>query len=201
MRQTPTVPAPTPPPGHGPRPSAPRIAPLPVEEMDDFQAELMGRVGLDTPTINIFATLVRHPGLFSRWLPFGGKLLAGKLPARDRELLVLRTGWRCGSEYEWAQHVLVGRQAGLTDDEIARVAAGPDGEGWDPFDALLLRAADELHDDHCLTDATWAALAERYDDRQMVEVPMVVGHYHLVSMTLNSLGVPLEDGAPRWPEP
>ncbi len=194
------VPAPTSPPGHGPRPETPRIPPLSLDELDDQQRELMEQVGLGTPTVNIFATLVRHPGLFRRWLPFGGKLLAGKLPRRDRELLVLRTGWRCGSEYEWAQHVLVGRQAGLTDDEIDRVAAGPDAPGWDAFDALLLRAADELHDDHCLTDATWSALAERYDDQQMVEVPMVVGHYHLVSMTLNSLGVPLEDGAPRWPE-
>ena len=127
------------------------------------------------------------------------EMLAGRLPARDRELLILRTGWRCGSEYEWAQHVVVGRAAGLTDDEIARVAVGPDAAGWDPFDALLLRAADELHDDSCLTDATWAALAERYDERQMVEVPVVVGHYHLVSFLLNSLGVPLEDGSERFP--
>lgn len=155
----------------------------------------METVGLGTPTVNIFATLVRHPGLFRRWLPFGGKLLAGKLPARDREILILRTGWRCGSEYEWAQHVLVGRLSGLTDDEIDRCAT----DGWDGFDAVLIRAADELHDDHCISDATWAALAEVYDDAQLVEVPMVVGHYHLVSMTLNSLGVPLEDGAPRWP--
>lgn len=159
----------------------------------------MGQVGLGGPTVNIFATLVRHPGLFARWLPFGGKLLAGRLPARDRELLVLRTGWLCGSEYEWAQHVVVGRAAGLGDAEIARVAEGPAAEGWDAFDAVLLTAADELHADSCVTDATWAALAQRYDERQLVEVPMVVGHYHLVSMTLNSLGVPLEDGATRFP--
>jgi len=167
--------------------------------MDDRQRELMGQVGLGGPTVNIFATLVRHPGLFARWLPFGGKLLAGKLPARDRELLVLRTGWLCRSEYEWAQHVAVGRSVGLTDVEIERVADGPKGEGWDRSDALLLSAADELHADSCLTDATWTALAERYDEMQLVEVPMVVGHYHLVSMTLNSLGVPLEDGAIGFP--
>lgn len=167
--------------------------------MDDRQTGLMAQVGLDGPTVNIFATLVRHPGLFARWLPFGGKLLAGKLPARERELLVLRTGWLCGSTYEWAQHVIVGRTAGLTDTEIERVAAGPDAEGWDRFDAVVLRAADELHDDSFITDATWAALAERYDEAQLVEVPMLVGHYHLVSFTLNSLGVPLEEGAAGFP--
>lgn len=173
----------------------PRIPPLAPEDMDDRQRGLMDQVGLGGPTVNIFATLVRHPGLFRHWLPFGGKLLAGRLPARDRELLVLRTGWRCRSEYEWAQHVVVGRAAGLTDEEIARVTEGPGAEGWDEADRVLLRAADELHDDACISDATWAALAERYDERQLIEVPMVVGHYHLVSFTLNSLGVPLEDGA------
>lgn len=184
----------------GPRPSEPRIAPLAAEDMDDRQRQLMEQVALGGPTVNIFATLVRHPGLFRHWLPFGGKLLAGRLPARDRELLVLRTGWRCRSEYEWAQHVVVGRQAGLTDEEITLVTEGPDAEGWDEGDRILLVAADELHDDACITDATWAALAERYDEHQLVEVPMVVGHYHLVSFTLNSLGVPLEDGAERFPD-
>ena len=131
-------------------------------------------------------------------MPFGGKLLAGKLPARDREILVLRTGWRCQSVYEWGQHVLIGRRAGLTDDEIERLKQGPDAPGWDPFDAALVRAADELHDDGCITDATWTVLAERYDVPQLVEVPMLVGQYHLVSFTLNSLGVQREPGVPGF---
>ena len=114
---------------------------------------------------------MRHPGLFRKWLPFGGKLLAGKIPPRDRELLILRTGWRCGAEYEWGQHAVIGRAAGLTDDEIRRVQDGPDAPGWSAADATLLRAADELHDDSCITDATWDALAARYDERQLIELP------------------------------
>jgi alkylhydroperoxidase family enzyme len=153
---------------------------------------MLGALAL--PAANIFATLVRHPGLFRKWMPFGGKLLSGKIPARERELLILRTGWNCRSEYEWAQHVLIGRAAGLGDDEIERVKAGPDDPAWDAFDATLLRAADELHADSCLTDATWAALAARYDEKQMIELPMLVGQYHLVAMTLNSLGVQREEG-------
>ena len=120
------------------------------------------------------------------------------MPARERELLILRTGWRCQSVYEWGQHVLIGRRAGLTDEDIARLKDGPDAPGWDPFDAALVRAADELHDDGCITDATWAALRERYDDAQLIEVPMVVGQYHLVSFTLNSLGVQREPGVPGF---
>ncbi len=176
------------------RPAAPRIAPLRDDELDEVARDLLGQAGpvRGGGASNIFATFVRHPGLFRRWLPFGGKLLAGKIPERDRELLILRTGWHCRSAYEWAQHVRIARQVGLGDDEIGRVREGPDAPGWDAFDATLLRAADELHADACVSDATWAALAGRYDERQMIELPMLVGHYHLVAFTLNSLGVQVE---------
>ena len=174
--------------------SAPRIPPLPEDERDDQARELLDQAGVRPGgAANIFTTLVRHPGLFRRWLPFGGKLLAGKLPARDRELLILRTGWNCGSTYEWAQHVLIARTAGLGAEEIARVKDGPGAAGWSAADATLLRAADELHADARISDATWAALAGAYDQRQMIEVPMLVGHYHLVGFALNSLGVQVED--------
>lgn len=176
---------------------SPRIPPLADDELDDQARELVA--GATTgPASNIFTTLVRYPGLFRRWLPFAGKLLAGKLPARDRELLILRTGYRCGSEYEWGQHVLIGRAAGLTGDEIARVKEGPDAAGWSERDATLLRAADELHDDSCISDATWATLGGTYDERQLIEIPMLVGNYHLVAFSLRTLGVQREPGVPGF---
>lgn len=184
------------------RPTRPRIPPLRPEEHDEQTEELLGQASVPgIEPLHIFSTLVRHPGLFRKWLPFGGKLMAGKIPLRDRELLILRTGWNCGSEYEWGQHIAFGRDAGLTDDEIERIKAGPDADGWDPFDAALLRAADELNRQHCISDATWEVIAARYDDRQMVEVPMLVGHYHLVAFTLNSLGVQREPGVPSFDDP
>jgi 4-carboxymuconolactone decarboxylase len=173
---------------------SPRIPPLEPADQDEATRELLSQAGTVGPATNIFATLVRHPGLFRRWLPFGGKLLSGRLPARERELLILRTGWRCQSDYEWGQHVLIGRAAGLSDEEIERIKEGPQASGWEPFDATLLRAADELHDESCLSDATWEVLAGRYDERQLIEVPMLVGQYHLVSFTLRSLGVQREPG-------
>jgi 4-carboxymuconolactone decarboxylase len=176
----------------------PRIPPLPPEEQDEQARELLAGIRIadapDAPTANIFATLVRHPGLFRRWLPFAGKLLAGTLPARDRELLILRTGWLCQAEYEWAQHRLIAQSVGLLDAELDWVREGASAPGWDPFDAALLRAADELHREASIDDATWEVLAARYDQRQLIEVPMVVGAYHMVAFTLNSLGVPIEDG-------
>jgi alkylhydroperoxidase family enzyme len=183
------------------RPRTARIAPLTPDEHDEQTRELLGTAGAPgSPASNIFTTLVRHPGLFRKWLPFGGKLLAGKIPARERELAILRTGWQCRSEYEWGQHVLIGKASGLTDDEIARIQEGPDAPGWDAFDAALLRAADELHDDSCVSDATWEALAGRYDVPQLIELVMLIGHYHLVAFTLNSLGVQREPGVPGFAE-
>ena len=171
----------------------PRIAPLADEELTSQQRDLLKGIGGpagDAGALNIFLTLVRHPGLFRRWLPFGGKLLVGKLPARDRELLILRTAVNCDSPYEWAQHVKIGLASGLRDAEIERIKEGA--AAWEGFDAVLLRAADELHKNSNISDAIWDALAEEYDELQLVEVPMVVGHYHLVAFTLNSLGVQIE---------
>src|ERR1019366_536729 len=112
-----------------------RIAPVPVAERTGQVRELLDQSssGADRDA-NIFTTLVRAPGLFRRWLPFGGKLLNGKLPARDRELLILRTGWNCRAEYEWAQHVRIALRSGITSSEVERVALGPEAIGWSPFD-------------------------------------------------------------------
>jgi 4-carboxymuconolactone decarboxylase len=177
------------------RPQSPRLSPLAPADRDAVADELLAGAGpRDGPTLNIFATLVRHPGLFRRWLPFAGKLLAGKLSARDRELAILRTAWRCRSEYEWGQHVAIGRAVGLSADDIHRVLDGPDAPGWSAADAAVLRAADELHDDACVSDSTWELLARQYDERQLIELIMLVGHYHLVAFTLNSLGVEREPG-------
>jgi 4-carboxymuconolactone decarboxylase len=180
--------------------SSPRIPPVPHEERTGQIRQLLDEaVAGAAADANIFTTFVRAPGLFRRWLPFGGKLLKGKLPARDRELLILRTGWNCGAEYEWAQHARLALSCDLSVAEIDLVAQGPDAQGWVDFEASLLRAADELHSDSMISDATWAELAERYDAEQLIEVPMLVGHYHLVAMTLNTLGVQLDGGLTGFP--
>jgi alkylhydroperoxidase family enzyme len=172
-----------------------RIPPLPEEDQDEQQRELLDGVQAGAaPAAHIFSTLVRHPGLFRRWLPFGGKLLAGKLPARDRELLILRTAVLCEADYEWGQHTVIARSVGISDEEIERVRSGAGAGGWSAADLALLEAADELHHDARVSDVTWQKLAERYDERQLIEVPMLVGHYHMVAFTLNTLGVPLEEG-------
>jgi alkylhydroperoxidase family enzyme len=175
----------------------PRLQPLPRDQWDDETRTLLGDSAL-----NIFATFAHHPKLMKRWLVFGNHVLAkSTLPARDRELVVLRSGWNCRAPYEWGQHVVIARSIGITDDEITRVSVGPDAEGWSEDDAVLLRAADELHADQTLTDATYAALAARYDVQNLLDLVFTVGQYHLVSMALNAFRVDREDDVTGVPIP
>ena len=94
------------------------------------------------------------------------------------------------------QHHVIAQRCDISLDEIERVKVGPDDPAWSTFDAALLRAADELHDDARISDATWAVLAERYTTEQLLDAVFAVGQYHLVSMALNTCGVQLDDGIP-----
>ena len=177
----------------------PRIPPIDVNDAPDDLAEFLSS---ETGSMNIFTTMANHPGLFRRYLPFGGKLLnGGSIDERQRELLILRTGWNAGSGYEWGQHVRIGLLAGLTDLEIERIATGPDAEGWSATDVTLLTACDELCADRMISDATWAALGQFLDTRQLVELSLLVGHYVMIAGMLNSLRVQLDAGVVGFSRP
>jgi alkylhydroperoxidase family enzyme len=174
----------------------PRVAPL---ENDQLDPELRARFG-DGPILNIFRTLANHPALAKRWLVFGNHILAkSTLPAREREIAILRIGWLCRSGYEWGQHVDIGKGSGLSDADIARIAEGPDAPGWTAEERALLRATDELHGDAFISDATWAELARTWNTQQLMDLVFTVGQYNLVSMALNSFGVQPEPGLPKLP--
>lgn len=182
------------------RPETPRIAPLAPEDQDRDTSALLARISLpgNPPAANVFATLARNRPLLRKWLSASNALISGSLPARARELAILRTAWRCASVYEWGQHWVIARHYRMTDDEVRRVMAGPDAPGWDGTDSSVLRAADELHDDACIGEETWRALAGVFDDVQLIELVMVVGLYHQIAFALNSLGVEREDGVPGF---
>ncbi|MFF3912106.1 carboxymuconolactone decarboxylase family protein [Streptomyces sp. NPDC001852] len=184
-------------PHHAADDTGPRLAPLPEHEWDPSTRELLAAIPRDADgrLANVFTTLVRHPGLFRHFLPFGSHLLRdGRLPDRTRELLILRTAYNTRAGYEWGRHVPLARAAGVTDQEIRRVGAGPDDPAWAPADAHLLRAADELHRNARLSAATWSALATDHDEAQLIEITMLVGQYHMVAFFLNSAATPLEPG-------
>jgi alkylhydroperoxidase family enzyme len=173
----------------------PRIEPLPEADWDDLLRGVLSAApgGKGGRPVNVFTTLARHPKLFGDWIRLGARLLAGSsFSPRERELAILRTAHNCRSEYEWAQHVEIGRAAGLSDHEIAAVRLPPREHPWDEAELLVLEAVDELHGEATLGDATWARLAERYDEQQLIELPMLVGHYTMLAYALNALGVQVE---------
>jgi alkylhydroperoxidase family enzyme len=175
----------------------PRLDPLEIDEID---GEVRARFG-DGKILNIFRTLAHHPKLMTRWLVFGNHILAkNSLSARDRELAILRTGWQCQAEYEWAQHAEIALHSDISPEEIERICQGPDAEGWSEKEVALLRAADELVDDAFITDETWNALSAFYNKQQLMDLVFTVGQYNLVSMALNTLGVQLEEGVQGFPK-
>jgi len=176
----------------------PRLAPLSEGEWDEETERLLRANGREP--LNIFKTIAHHPKLMKRWLVFGAHVLSkSSLPARDRELVILRVGWLCQAEYEFGQHTAIGRASGLDDAEIRRITEGPDAPGWSDFDATLLRATDELVGDAFITNPTWEALSARYSVEQRIDLIFCIGQYNLVSMALNSLGVQLDPGVPGFP--
>jgi alkylhydroperoxidase family enzyme len=172
----------------------------PVAELEDRDAGPEG--GATSRPLNILTVIAHQPRLLDPFLGWASALvLEGVLPRRDHELLALRAAANCGSPFEWGHHAVYARAAGLTDDEVNRVAAGPDADGWEPGDADLLRAADELQRGWTISDPTWRRLTERYDEGALVELCFVVGQYTMLSMLANAAGVEVEPGYDPLPAP
>ena len=133
------------------------------------------------------------------WAYTGYFVRNATIPARDREVIILRTAWLNRGDYIWGRHNIIGQEAGLTEQEISRVTRGVDAAGWSDFDAALLRAADELYTSRFVSEATWSTLGERYTESQLREVVLIVGNYTQLSMFQNTLGAQLEPGIEGLP--
>jgi alkylhydroperoxidase family enzyme len=136
------------------------------------------------------ALFAHHPALAARFFEFNGHVLWDTtLTPRQRQLLILRVAARRRSTYVQQEHRTAARHAGLTDDEIANIVEGSDVSGWEPLEAALLRAADELIDDGGVSDATWAALASELDVEQLVDMVFTVGCYETTSLFFRTFGL------------
>lgn len=174
----------------------PRIAPGTPKQIGRFNARLIAlvskRIGSSRP-LNVFTTIARHPKLFRRWFRFSGTLmLHGELDRADAELLILRAAHIGSSEYEWRQHERIALTVGLTREDVERVRQGPEAAGWTPRQATLLRAADELLEQTKISAPVWDELSSFLSEKQLIELCMVVGHYTMLAMTLNSLQVEVD---------
>jgi alkylhydroperoxidase family enzyme len=174
-----------------------RIAPVPENQRNTEQKALADRFA-SSAIPNAVATYLNHPLLAEHILPFEHYVSSDSgLPPRHRSLLILRTAWLTRSDYLWAHRAGAARQAGLTTDELRRIAEGPGAGRWDSFDATLLRAADELHIDSFVSDATWQSLSARYTTNQLVDLVDTVGTLTMHAGAFNSLAVEIEPGFPE----
>ncbi len=174
--------------------NAARIAPLAEADMAPELLALLGPRFKAIPVLNIFRTLAHAPKAFKRFMAWGGYIPsdANSLSPRDRELVILRAGFNWKSGYEWAQHVRIGLDCGLTEAEITRIKRGPGAAEWSDSDRALLIATDELTADAFVSDAAWAALGE-FSEKQRMDLVMTVAQYTQVSMMLNTFGVQLDE--------
>jgi alkylhydroperoxidase family enzyme len=139
--------------------------------------------------------ILRTPALAKAFLTFNNHVAsASSLSKRSRELLILRISWLRRSEYEFVQHLVLARNAGLSEAELERVQLGPDAPGWQPLDAELVRAVDELYADARIQDATWARLSERLTTEELMDIVFAVGCYDVLAMAFKTFGTQLEPG-------
>lgn len=180
----------------------PRLTPLPFAQWDEAtrtvllshlrrpERYLSGEP--DAPPMPIVLELfARHLALSESWLPFTDMLAgpASLLDPRLRELLILRVAWRTRSGYEWGQHSRMGRDEGLTDEQIDAVGVGPTAPVWSDHERALLTAADEVIDQFTVSDATWAQLDSFLEPPQIFELLFVIGGYLCLAGVLNSIGL------------
>lgn len=171
----------------------PRIAPADLSQLDPRTLDVLSKSAVPgAPASNIYITMAQHERLYRRWSVFSGALFYGELPARDRELVILRTALRADSIYEWAQHNLVAREFGLDTEEIERIAH-PELAGWSPKETALLRACDELDIDTRISEGTWTKLRAQYTTQQLIEICLLPGFYRMLAGFLNSAQVAIED--------
>jgi alkylhydroperoxidase family enzyme len=181
----------------------PRIPPLKAGEYGKEALEMLAalRKAISSPQSQVvpeyIATAMRHSALFRRQVDLSLQLYAGALSPRQSELAVLRTGWLCRAPYMWGQHVATAKRLlALTSEEIERVTLGSAAVGWNEHDRAILRAVDELHADAMITDETWAALVRELNEQQLIELPILIGHYRGVAYLQNSLRVRLMPANP-----
>jgi len=178
------------------RPTEPRVPP--VKKILDL---LVARQGADSrgPN-NVRATIGTNRTIGKALSDLSAVLMKGSLEARLREIVILRIGWDSQSVYEFGQHTLFGRQAGLSEDEIYLLSR-PISEGrWSAKEQSLIQMTDDIHADDCVSDETWRELKAYFSDEEIIEAMAVAMNWRMVSTLLNSCGVALDEGVPGWPD-
>ncbi len=169
-----------------------RLSPLEPRDWDPSLRDVLA--GLGQP-LNVHNVIARNPELMRSYAALREHVVRGSsLDPCHRELIILRVADRTACAYEWDHHVVRGREAGLADDEIARVRAGGGASGWSPPEALLLRAVDDMLAWKEIGRGTWEAMCEVFSDRELLDIVFTIGIYSVMSTILKTARVPHESG-------
>ncbi|MEU0501491.1 carboxymuconolactone decarboxylase family protein [Nocardia sp. NPDC005998] len=170
----------------------PRISPGRLRELGPINWvvwQMLSRAA-GTDDAHLFSTLGRTKGLFRGWLHFSGRLMpGGRLPRHESELVILRVARLRDCAYEMDHHIRLGRRAGVTPEILERLRTGPSADGWSDKHRALLAAVDELVETRDIGNATWAALAEHYDERSLIEIVLLINQYEGLAATITALRI------------
>ncbi|SIN65603.1 Alkylhydroperoxidase family enzyme, contains CxxC motif [Parasphingorhabdus marina DSM 22363] len=174
----------------------PGLQPIPKEQLPDDLSEMLGDW-----VFNLHKTLAYSPDTLKAWMPFAIHILqSNRLPVRDREIAILRVGWNCRSAYEWGMHERVARSVGFSDDDLEAICVGPISENWTERESAILAAADDIHAQSTITDRVWKQLKPCLDPAELIDLVYLIGQFHMISVTLNAMRTPLEEGVSSLPE-
>jgi 4-carboxymuconolactone decarboxylase len=179
-----------------------RIAPL-KPPYNEAQAEALKKMmppNAPTEALLLFRVLGKNLELMSRMRPLGAGLLGHSLISpREREIIILRTCAQCGAEYEWGVHATAfGEMVGLSEEEIA--ATFSNALIWPEREAALIALVNELHETSKISNSTWASLEAFWDEKQLIELIVLVGWYHTISFLCNATQIPMESWAAPFPK-
>lgn len=172
------------------------LVPIEKDDLSESTKEMLGEWAY-----NLHRTLAYSPESLEKWMPFAFHILQeNKLSVRDREIAILRVGWNCKSPYEWGMHERVARSVGFTDDDLEAICVGDKSENWSASEAAIIATVDDIHADSTISDATWRRLKPHFEPDELVDMVYVIGQFNLISVMLNSMRTPLEDGIAPLPD-
>ncbi len=180
------------------RPS-PRVRLL---EPDNWPANMQKMADGKLGALNVMKALMHQPDLFRRWSIFANHFLfKSTLPARTREMLILRVAWRTDCEYEWSQHLKMSAACcGFGPKEFGAIIHGPATTFWTNEEQTLLRVVDAIVEGPAVTDRLWEKLTDHWSTSEILDILAMIGNYVMLAMALNTLRIPPDPGYPEFNE-
>jgi alkylhydroperoxidase family enzyme len=147
--------------------------------------------------LNLFRAMGHVPRTMQAYMRFGTALWnAGDLSTRERELVILAVARACRSHYEWHQHVDIGREAGISVEELRAVARGDDTPFTEREQAVVRYA--EAVAAGTVTGPLFEAAVTVTDTETVVGLTLLAGHYLLTARFLDALSIPTEGAFVGW---